>query len=154
AATGWVEAQKGIVLSPRAGTVDAALLGARATGFSGRGDLARVTFRALHDGDPAVRFARVAARDAANRPLAPGSLVYDAREPAPARTLLLAPAPNPAPATAALEFALAEPGRLEFAIYSVDGRRVRTLADGAFAPGTYHFTWAGDDDARRPVAPG
>src|SRR5262249_5956083 len=113
-----------------------------------------ITFRALRAGDPAVRLARVTARDAANRPLAPGALVFDARDAAPARTLLLAPTPNPAAGDASLGFALAHPGRVELAIYSVDGRRVRTLAAGAFAPGTYHFTWAGDDDARHPVGPG
>src|SRR5262249_54732846 len=36
----WLEAQKGIVLSPRPGTVDAVLLGARAVGLEGEGALA------------------------------------------------------------------------------------------------------------------
>ena len=46
------------------------------------------------------------------------------------------------------------PTDAELAIYSVDGRRVRTLARGPLAAGSYHFTWSGDDDDHRPVAPG
>src|SRR4029077_17022944 len=93
--SGWLESQHGIVLSPRAGTVDAALLGARADGLEGDGALATVTFRALRSGEPALGFGRVLARDAANRPLPPGTLVLSDRSTPSARTLLLAPSPNP-----------------------------------------------------------
>jgi hypothetical protein len=55
---------------------------------------------------------------------------------------------------ATLAFSLAQGGEAELAIFSVDGRRIRTLARGPFEPGSYRFTWNGDDDARRSVAPG
>jgi hypothetical protein len=151
---GWLETQKGVVLSPGPGVVDAALLGVRGQGMLGDGTIATVTFRARRAGDPAVRFARVLARTGANRPLPPGTLVTSGGAPLPARTALLAPAPNPTTAGAALAFTLAEGASIELSIYSVSGRLVRTLAHGELAAGSHTFTWAGDDDARRPVAPG
>src|SRR5262245_6322357 len=86
---GWLEGQHGVGLSPGAGAVDAALLGVRVAGITGDGALATVTFRALANGDPAVRFARVLARDAANRPLPPDALLAGDRDASPSRTLLL-----------------------------------------------------------------
>ena len=152
--SGWVEAQHGVVWSARPGTFDAVLLGARARGLAGAGDLARVTFRARAAGEPAIRLVRVLARDAANRPLAANALSFGAPAATPAHTLLLAPAPNPAHGASTLSFALAMPGDAELAIYSVDGRRVRTLARGVFAAGTYRFTWQGEDELHRTTAPG
>ncbi len=154
ASTGWVESQNGVVLSSHPGTVDAALLGARATGLRGTGTIAKVTFRARRVGDPALRLARVLARDAANRPLAEGALEYSAQAAAPTRTLLFAPAPNPSQGASTMSFALSQSGDVELSIFSVDGRRVRTLARGPFEAGGYRFTWNGDDDERRSVAPG
>jgi hypothetical protein len=157
AGAGWLEAQKGVVLSPGPGVVDAALLGVRPTGISGEGALATVTFRAVRSGDPQLHFGRVLARDAANRPLPPEALVTSDRgdhAATPAHTALLAPAPNPAAASAAIAFTLAQPGRVELEIYSVTGRRVHTLASGELAAGAYTFTWEGDDESRRAVSPG
>jgi hypothetical protein len=155
ASAGWLEAQKGVVLSPGPGGVDAALLGVRAQGIVGDGALATVTFRARRAGDPALRFARVLARDAANRPLPPGDILFSlGGAPTNVNTALLAPAPNPAAAGAALTFTLARANVVELSIYSVTGRLVRTLLAGERAAGSHTITWAGDDDARRPVAPG
>lgn len=154
ASTGWLEGQHGVLWSARPAQFDAVLLGARATGLMGQGTLATVTFRALRAGDPAVRIARVLARDAANRALGSEALSFAGDRVAPSRTLLLAPAPNPAPGASRLTFALAHAGHAELAIYSVDGRRVRTLAEGVFAAGTHGFTWDGRDDVQHRVAPG
>ena len=152
--SGWVETQDGMVLSARPGSVDAALLGARAQGLTGAGELATITFRALRVGDPAIRFARVVARDAANRTLGPSAFSSATEAAIPTHTLLMAPFPNPASGATSLPFALSQTGAVDLAIYSVDGRRVRSLAQGTFAAGSYRFTWAGDDDAHRSVAPG
>jgi len=154
ASAGWVESQTGIVLSARPGNVDAALLGARAEGLMGSGDIATVTFRAHCTGDPAIGFATTTARDAGNRTLTAPDFAIATAAAVPARTLLFAPFPNPAHLTTTVPFALARGGAVDLAIYSVDGRRVRSLAHGALAPGGYRFTWAGDDDSRRPVSPG
>jgi hypothetical protein len=154
ASGGWLETEKGIVLSPGPGAVDAALLGIRGQGIVGEGSLATFTFRARRAGDPTLRFGRVLARDAANRPLPPGTLVTSGGQPLPAGPALLAPSPDPAAGPATLTFTLAEAGSVELAIYSVTGRRVRTLVAGQRDAGSHSLTWAGDDDARRPVAPG
>ena len=105
-------------------------------------------------GDPAIAFARVLARDAANRPLGPNVLSFGAPTALPAHTLLLAPAPNPASGACTIAFALAQSGDADLAIYSLDGRLVRTLAHGAFAAGNYRLTWEGDDALHRAAAPG
>ena len=154
ASDGWLETQKAVVLSPGPGAVDAALLGIRGQGIVGEGPLATFTFRARRDGAPSLRFGRVLARDAANRPLPGGALVTTGGRPLPATTALLAPSPNPAAGPATLAFTLAGPGSVELAIYSVAGRRVRTLVQGELEAGSHSIEWAGDDDARRPVAPG
>jgi hypothetical protein len=150
----WLEAQNGVVLSARPGNVDLALLGVREHGLSGASDLASVRFRALRVGDPQIRLDRVEGRDAANRTLLAGALEAKTSAILPAHTLLLAPAPNPARGPVLVTFALAHTGRVDLGIYSVDGRRVRTLAGGELAAGAYQFTWTGEDDARRTSAPG
>ena len=151
---GFLESQGGVMLSPRPGGADAALLGVRGTGISGSGDVARFRFKVLREGDAGLRIARVIARDAANRPLEPGGLSRSVVAAIPARTLLLAPSPNPARDAATLAFALARRSDAELAIFSVDGRRVRTLARGTRDAGAYHITWKGDDDGGRDQAPG
>ncbi len=154
AGAGFIEGQGGVVLSPRGGTVDAALLGVRGTGIAGSGPVASLRFRVLRDGDPGLRIGQVVARNAANRPLDPASFSRSVTPARPARTLMLAPAPNPAVGEASLTFALAEPGDVDLHVYAVDGRRVRTLAQGRRDPGVYHLSWRGDDDAGRALAPG
>jgi len=60
----------------------------------------------------------------------------------------------PWPGEARLTFALAQAGEAELSIYSVDGRRVRTLSRGRQDAGAHHMIWRGEDDAGRAVAPG
>jgi len=150
----FIEQQGGVTLSPRPGTVDAALLGVRGSGISGEGDVARVTFRAKRQGDAAIRLGDVIARDATNRALPIGAIAQATQADAPARTLMFSPWPNPTPGNATLSFALARPGNVELAVYSVDGRRVRTVTSGWREAGVYREIWKADDDERRAVAPG
>ena len=154
AGAGFVEDQGGVVLSPGPGGVDAVLLGVRGGGIKGAGDVARFRFRALRDGDAGLKIARVIARNAANRSLDPAGVSRAVVAALPAHTLMLAPSPNPAPGATALAFSLAERGPVELAIYSVDGRRVRTLAHGAREAGAYRLTWRGEDDDGHAQAPG
>jgi len=151
---GFVESQGGVVLSPQAGAVDAALLGVRGHGFAGAGDVATFEFRVLREGDPGIRIASITARDAANQPVAQGRIDKALVAATPAHTVLLAPAPNPAHGSALLSFALAQRGNAELALYAVDGRRITTLARGAREAGLYHVAWNGDDDAGHRAAPG
>ncbi len=43
---------------------------------------------------------------------------------------------------------------MELSLYSVDGRRVRTLVHDYREPGEYRTTWDGRDDAGVKLAPG
>jgi len=134
--------------------VDAALLGMRAQGVTGEGEVARVTFRVLSVGNPAIRLAQVIARDAANRPIEAGAIEQASEALVPTTTALLAPAPNPFHERATLVFSLAQPGTVELAVFSVDGRRVRTLVSERREPGVYRVAWDGRDEGRNAVAPG
>lgn len=63
--------------------------------------------------------------------------------------------PNPAGlAGAAIRFALPRAAHAELAIYSLDGRRVRTLLSGPVAAGYRTVSWNGLSDAGKPVASG
>ncbi len=149
-----IEAQGGVVLSPRAGTVDAALLGVREQGMTGDSVVATVAFQALKAGLPGFHVASVVARDSANGPLDAGAVLSAARPVPPAATLLLAPLPNPFRGEVTLTFGLARSGPIVLEVYSVDGRKVRTLASGQREAGIYHIGWNGTDDARRSISPG
>ncbi len=150
----FIGAQRGMVLSAKPGTIDAALLGAREQGIVGEGEVARVSFRVLRTGDAGIRLAEVTARDAANRMIDAGAVHQATQRAVPAVTALLAPAPNPFRDNATLVFSLSQPGEVELSLYSVDGRRVRTLVSERREPGVYRVAWDGRDQGRNPVAPG
>jgi hypothetical protein len=144
----WVEGQGGVVLTPAPGVVDAALLGARESGLSGEGRVARMRFRVLRTGESGIGLERVEARDARNQRLGDGELVARAEPTVPERTLLLAPRPNPVREgeRSVLEFSLATRGMVELAVFGVDGRRVRTVVRAEREPGVYREGWDGRDD--------
>lgn len=141
-----VSSEGGVVLSPAAGRIDAALLGASANGITGQGTLATVRFRALRDGDPAVTIAKATGRNASNRNV-PVALYSPSAAAAPRVTVTeLSPViPNPTHGTAGVAYALAKRGAVKLAVYDVDGRLVRTLAQGTFEAGRYQLTWDGTD---------
>ena len=62
--------------------------------------------------------------------------------------------PNPFNPRTTIRFALPRAGHVHLTIYSLDGRRVRTLIDGERAAGQHAVTWEGRDDAGRAVATG
>jgi hypothetical protein len=144
--------QGALVLSSRPGTVDAAVLGVD-TGFRGEGVVATVTFRALRAGAPGIHLASVDARDPQNRKV---SLATSERvvRPLPTVTLLAPATPNPFCQAATLAFSLAQGGPVELAVFSVDGRRVRTLVRESREPGEYRVTWDGRDDHGNPMSAG
>jgi len=53
-----------------------------------------------------------------------------------------------------LGFSLAAGGEVDLTVYSVDGRRVRTLVRGIREPGEYETVWDGRDDGGRAVRAG
>jgi hypothetical protein len=143
---------RGIVLSPRPGAVDAAFLGAG--GARGEGVLATLSFLALAAGDPGIRVARLIARDPRNQKVALPIVWTAPPRVVPTVTTLAAAAPNPFQRRTALSFDLAQAGHVELALYSVDGRCVRTLVDGVREAGQYPIEWDGRDARGNAVAPG
>jgi len=83
-------------------------------------------------------------------------VVIDEEGPAPggAPDLALAIEPNPARGPCRLRFTLEHPGPVTLALHDARGRRVRVLADRAFAAGPHHVAWDGRDDAGHAVARG
>jgi hypothetical protein len=143
----------GVLMSPGAGAADVALLGAREVGLVGEGVLATFTFEVLAAGDPKLVLQRSLARDVHNQPVPVTGTVSVALW-IPERTALSLPAPNPFRGAAWVELAMARPGAARVEVFSVDGRRVRTLADRAFEPGIHRLVWDGRDDHGRGLGTG
>ena len=72
----------------------------------------------------------------------------------PAATRLLPAHPNPFNPATTVSFELAAAGRARLAVYALDGRLVKVLADEVFAAGPAQRTWSGRDTAGRTVASG
>ncbi len=152
-AGGMVTKANGVVYSPAPGTVDAALLGVRDQGLAGAGDIATVRFKVLAAIDPEIVIGSVTARDAQNQPVLLGA--SEGRQDAlPKTTLLMAPAPNPTARVSTLAFSLAHPGRVNLAIYSVGGRKVRTLVAEDREAGFHSVSWNGTGDDGQRVGAG
>jgi hypothetical protein len=62
--------------------------------------------------------------------------------------------PNPFNPQTTIAFSLSTRGRVSLAIYDVNGRIVRTLANETRAAGAYELTWDGRDDDGQAVASG
>jgi hypothetical protein len=144
------DAQQAWVLSNGPGHVFAVVLGGERAGFVGDGVVAVVKFRAKAGGGPGLRFKEVDARNMGLERV----FVAGADQPPPAVTGLGLTMPNPFNRSTTLSFTLSVEGRAELAIYSVDGRRVKTLANGTRPSGAYRIEWNGTDDAGHTVAPG
>ena len=148
--------QDGVALSSEPGTVDVALLGTRRTALAGEGDLATVRFRVIAAGDPGIAIASVDARDSQNRHVELGTR-SDGTDPQanlPRVTALLANVPNPFNPSTKIPFTLAVSGKVELAIFTVDGRKVRSLVNDTRQPGLYEATWNGTDESGTRVSSG
>ena len=140
----WLTNQGGVAFSAKPGMVDAAVL--RGQGMSGEGVLATVSFKVLSAGDPKIRLTAVDGRNAGNEQVVVSQSERLVAPKVPTVTQLAFAQPNPFRGSATLAFSLAQRGAVELAIYSVDGRRVRTLVSEVREPGEYRQTWDGRDD--------
>jgi hypothetical protein len=132
--------------------VDWAFLGA--ADFSGKVEMGTASFVCLAPGDPEIRIAAVDARDVANHKLQLPVEIRASGVIAPNVTAFALAAPNPFRQSTTLGFDLAEGARVELALWSVDGRHVRTLVNDVRQPGRYAIVWDGRDDGGRALAPG
>jgi hypothetical protein len=140
----WLAQQNGVAFAPAPGAVDAAVFGAE--GMSGEGEVATVNFRVIAPGDPGIRIASVDGRDANNQHvavMAPGTTSVPVT---PRITQLAQPRPNPFVQMATISFSLSTAGPVQLTVFSVDGRKVRTLANDVRDAGDYSVLWDGRDD--------
>jgi hypothetical protein len=144
------DGSRGVAMSPEPGVVDAAALGA--ADLRGHGLLANVTFHRLAAGDPGVRVASLEARDRTNHS---APVVLDAMQPVlPSVTSFRGAVPNPFRGATTLAFTISREGPVELSLYSVDGRRVKTLVRENSRAGEYQVTWDGRDESGQRTAPG
>ncbi len=73
---------------------------------------------------------------------------------APGRPFLAPAHPNPSTGIASLRFRLPASGPARLDIFTLDGRHLRTLHDGAAAPGWHSVSWDGRDGSGRPAPAG
>ncbi len=145
--------QNGMVLSGGPGVVDAFMLGERSSGngMYGEGTIATVTFHAIASGDPNVELASIDARDSQlNQLLLQTTAVGDAGS----KGAMFAVSPNPFQQNTSLAFGVAQRGAVELAVYSVDGRRVKTLVRGTLDAGVHSARWNGTDENGTAVKAG
>ena len=62
--------------------------------------------------------------------------------------------PVPSRAATSLAFSLSSTTKVRLDVMDVNGRRIRRLLEGTFAPGPHSVSWDGRDDAGRSVPPG
>jgi hypothetical protein len=62
--------------------------------------------------------------------------------------------PNPFRERTTLRFDLPVEGSVRLVVFDVEGRAVRTLADGFWPAGRHHVHWKGIDQGGRPASPG
>jgi flagellar hook assembly protein FlgD len=62
--------------------------------------------------------------------------------------------PNPFDSETSIRFTTAKPGPLTLAVYDVQGREVRRLADGLHEASVYTLSWDGRDELGRPMPSG
>jgi flagellar hook assembly protein FlgD len=72
----------------------------------------------------------------------------------PATTHLKQNVPNPFNPTTAIRYSLSTPGRVQLAIYGIDGALVRRLDPGEQSAGHHTAYWNGYDAVGRPVTSG
>jgi hypothetical protein len=62
--------------------------------------------------------------------------------------------PNPFNGATSIRYGLTVPAFIELEVYSIDGRKIRTLVRGERSAGTYAAIWDGMDEAGMPAASG
>ena len=134
---------------PRNGIDTGLALFGQGAGFSGTGELVRVTLSQPVDDLEVV----VTARDADNKDLGVelGTVNPSA---VPTAASFAQNYPNPFNPRTTLTFELPQDRVVNLTIYAMDGTRVRTLVDGVREAGRHQVTWDGRDDAGRDVATG
>jgi flagellar hook assembly protein FlgD len=110
------------------------------------GTLASMRFEAIANGAPGIAVAQALGRDGANQNVSIAAQSGLAAGRVVSATELFPVIPNPVRGEAMVQYSLAQEGPVSLAIYSVDGRLVRSLAHGVQGAGEYRPTWDGTDE--------
>jgi hypothetical protein len=113
-----------------------------------------VRFRVKSAGDPGIAIRDISARDTENHPVSLDAPIAGNQPQVALHTGLAMSRPSPFRESTTLEYALANAGPVQLAIYGIDGRRVRTLVAGSSAPGLFRVPWDGRDDMGNAAAAG
>ncbi len=68
--------------------------------------------------------------------------------------ILLKPEPNPFSGETRFEFVLGRTEQVSLSVYDVEGKRVATLVEGEFGPGSHTATWSGHSAEGTPLGSG
>lgn len=119
------------------------------------GDTVQVRFRFVSDAEDVAEGVYIDDVSVSSAIGSTGTSVAEDEEPQIGSSVrLLQNHPNPFLGETAIQYALSEPGHAVVAIYSIQGRLVRTLVDGARGPGEHVAVWDGKDDTGEDVAAG
>jgi serine protease len=117
--------------------------------LNGSGGTATVVFAMLYGETLADLQASAIAANAAYSPTTPVTMDT------PYKVIKLAQNhPNPFNPITSIKYVMPRDGHAEIAVYSIDGRRVRTLISGNVAMGEHSVTWDGTDDSGVHAASG
>lgn len=130
--------------------VHLAMLGA-GVGVSGQGEILRL----VADRPVDLPLPRLTLRDLWGKPLGDETVVAPLDSPErPVAFKALLPYPNPFNPASTIAFELPTPQPVSLVIFSLDGRRTRTLLHDDLPAGRHRARWDGRDHAGRPVAAG
>jgi hypothetical protein len=144
-----------LCLEAEPGFVDIAVFGTTATGLTGEGVAATITFEVLSSGDPQFGFGDMRVRGSLNKDV-DLALEINATSSVPQSTPTISGLynnyPNPFNPSTTLSFGIAKAGPVSLRIYAVDGRLVRTVLNESMAPDIYTEVWNGTNDQGANVA--
>ncbi|MCK5832505.1 T9SS type A sorting domain-containing protein [bacterium] len=86
--------------------------------------------------------------------LDPGTYTAKRRVEVPSDYALKGAAPNPFNAACGITFDIPSDSKVTLEVFDMMGRKISTVADGDFAPGTHRVIWNGNDDYDREVSSG
>jgi hypothetical protein len=149
-----ITSKGGVVLSPGPGRADAAILGVGSNGMDGQGEVATVHFKVLRSGEPNISIASVIGRSETNK-----NVSVTVQNPlgviAPALKTALNPViPNPSRGTSLVTYSLEKSGPASLAVYSIDGRLVKSLVHEVQNAGSHQFMWDGTNERGSAISSG
>jgi hypothetical protein len=102
-------------------------------------------------GNGMMTFAEVSVSDSYGRLL---DVTTQSEAPLPTQTSLSQNYPNPFNPTTGFELALAQPNDIDFSVYDITGRKIRTLVSARLEAGCHNIVWDGRNDNHGDVASG